>query len=37
VVLTALAPRAVHARALETLDTLTSVDDILGALDRVEA
>jgi homoserine dehydrogenase len=37
VVLTGLAPRAVHDRALETLDTLTSVDDILGALDRVEA
>ncbi len=37
IVLTGLAPRAVHDRALETLDTLTSVDDILGALDRVEA
>ncbi len=37
IVLTGLAPRAVHDRALETLDTLTSVDRILGALDRVEA
>jgi homoserine dehydrogenase len=37
IVLTGLAPRAVHDRALETLDTLTSVDQILGALDRVEA
>jgi homoserine dehydrogenase len=37
IVLTGLAPRAVHERALETLDTLTSVDQILGALDRVEA
>ena len=37
IVLTGLAPRAVHHRALETLDTLTSVDRILGALDRVEA
>ena len=37
IVLTAVAPRAVHDRALETLDTLTSVDQILGALDRVEA
>jgi homoserine dehydrogenase len=37
IVLTGMAPRAVHDRALETLDTLTSVDDILGALDRVEA
>jgi homoserine dehydrogenase len=37
IVLTGLAPRAVHDRALETLDTLSSVDDILGALDRVEA
>ena len=37
IVLTGLAPRAVHDRAMETLDTLTSVDDILGALDRVEA
>ena len=37
IVLTGLAPRAVHDRALGTLDTLTSVDQILGALDRVEA
>ncbi len=37
IVLTGMAPRAVHDRALETLDTLTSVDGILGALDRVEA
>ena len=37
IVLTGIAPRAVHDRALETLDTLTSVDRILGALDRVEA
>jgi homoserine dehydrogenase len=37
IVLTGMAPRAVHDRALETLDTLTSVDDILGSLDRVEA
>jgi homoserine dehydrogenase len=37
IVLTGLAPRAVHDRATETLDTLTSVDEILGALDRVEA
>jgi homoserine dehydrogenase len=35
-VLTGTAPRAVHDRALETLDTLTSVDEILCALDRVE-
>ncbi len=37
IVLTGTAPRAVHDRALETLDTLTSVDQILGALDRGEA
>lgn len=37
IVLTGIAPRSVHDRALETLDTLTSVDRILGALDRVEA
>ena len=37
IVLTGMAPRAVHDRALETLDTLTPVDQILGALDRVEA
>jgi hypothetical protein len=37
IVLTGTAPRAVHDRALETLDTLTSIDQILGSLDRVEA
>ncbi|MGA8415075.1 MAG: homoserine dehydrogenase [Candidatus Dormiibacterota bacterium] len=37
IVLTGMAPRAVHDGALVTLDTLTSVDEILGALDRVEA
>jgi len=37
IVLTGIAPRAVHDRALETLDTLGSVDQILGAVDRVEA
>jgi homoserine dehydrogenase len=37
IVLTGIAPRAVHDRALETLDTLGSVDRILGAVDRVEA
>jgi homoserine dehydrogenase len=37
IVLTGTAPRGVHDRALETLDTITSVDQILGALDRVEA
>ncbi|MFI5284759.1 MAG: homoserine dehydrogenase [Candidatus Dormibacteria bacterium] len=37
IVLTGVAPRAVHDGALVTLDTLTSVDEILGALDRVEA
>ena len=36
-VFTGVGPRAVHDRALETLDTLTSVDEILGDLDRVEA
>ncbi len=35
-VLTGVAPRAVHDRALETLDTLSSVDAIECALDRVE-
>ena len=35
--LTGVAPRAVHDGALVTLDTLTCVDEILGALDRVEA
>ncbi len=37
IILTGVAPRAVHDGALVTLDTLTSVDAILGALDRVEA
>jgi homoserine dehydrogenase len=37
IVLTGVAPRGVHDRALETLDTLTSVEAILGALDRIEA
>jgi homoserine dehydrogenase len=37
IVMTGMAPRAVHDRALETLDTLTSVDEISGALDRIEA
>lgn len=37
IVLTGTAPRAVHDRALETLDTLTSIDQILGSLDRAEA
>jgi homoserine dehydrogenase len=37
IVLTGTAPRAVHDRALETLDTLTAVDEIKCTLDRVEA
>ncbi len=37
IVLTGVAPRAVHDGALETLDTLTAVDAIECALDRVEA
>jgi homoserine dehydrogenase len=37
IVLTGVAPRAVHDRALETLDTLTAVDSIESALDRVES
>src|ERR1700722_8901006 len=37
IVLTGLAPRAVHDRAMETLDTLTAVDEIECTLDRVEA
>ena len=37
IVLTGLAPRAVHDRALETLDTLAAVDEIECTLDRVEA
>ncbi len=36
IVLTGLAPRAVHDRAMETLDTLTAVDEIECTLDRVE-
>jgi homoserine dehydrogenase len=35
-VLTGSAPRAVHDRALDTLDTLSVVRDIAAALDRVE-
>jgi homoserine dehydrogenase len=37
IVLTALAPRAVHNGAMETLDTLAAVDEIECTLDRVEA
>jgi homoserine dehydrogenase len=37
IVLTGVAPRAVHDRAMETLDTLTAVDEIECTLDRVEA
>jgi homoserine dehydrogenase len=37
IVLTGVAPRTVHDGALETLDTLTAVDAIECALDRVEA
>jgi homoserine dehydrogenase len=36
IALTGTAPRAMHDRALETLDTLTAVDEILCAIDRVE-
>jgi hypothetical protein len=36
IVLTGVAPRAVHGRALETLDTLSAVERIECALDRVE-
>ena len=36
IVLTGAAPRAVHDRALETLDTLSSVRQIAVSLDRVE-
>jgi len=36
IVLTGAAPRAVHDRALETLDTLSSVRDIAASLDRIE-
>jgi homoserine dehydrogenase len=37
IVLTGTAPRAMHDRAMETLDTLTAVDEIACTLDRVEA
>ncbi|HUZ70542.1 MAG TPA: homoserine dehydrogenase [Candidatus Saccharimonadales bacterium] len=37
IVLTGTAPRAVHERAMETLDTLTAVEEIECTLDRVEA
>jgi homoserine dehydrogenase len=37
IVLTGVAPRAVHDGAIETLDTLTAVDQIDCTLDRVEA
>jgi homoserine dehydrogenase len=37
IALTGVAPRAVHERALETLDTISAVDEILCAIDRVEA
>ncbi|HVC03296.1 MAG TPA: homoserine dehydrogenase [Candidatus Acidoferrales bacterium] len=37
IVLTGTASRAMHLRAIETLDTLTSVDEIACTLDRVEA
>ena len=36
IVLTGIAPRAVHDRALETLDTLSAVERIECTLDRVE-
>jgi homoserine dehydrogenase len=36
IVLTGVAPRAVHDRALETLDTLSAVERIECTLDRVE-
>ncbi|MBV8196092.1 MAG: homoserine dehydrogenase [Candidatus Dormibacteraeota bacterium] len=36
-VLTGAAPRAVHERALETLDSLPVVHEIVSSLDRVEA
>ena len=36
IVLTGVAPRAVHNRALETLDTLSGVERIECTLDRVE-
>jgi homoserine dehydrogenase len=37
IALTGVAPRAVHDRALETLDTISAVDEILCTIDRVEA
>jgi homoserine dehydrogenase len=37
IVLTGVAPRTVHDGAIETLDTLTAVDQIDCTLDRVEA
>jgi len=36
IVLTGIAPRAVHDRAMETLDTLSAVEQIECTLDRVE-
>jgi hypothetical protein len=36
IVLTGVAPRAVHDRALETLDTLSAVEGIECTLDRVD-
>jgi hypothetical protein len=35
-ILTGMAPRAVHDRALETLDTLAVVREIACSLDRIE-
>jgi hypothetical protein len=37
IVLTGMAPRAVHKRAMETLDTLIAVAEIECTLDRLEA
>ena len=37
IVLTGTASRAMHVRAIETLDTMTSVDEIACTLDRVVA
>ena len=36
IALTGVAPRAVHDRALDTLDTITAVDEILCTIDRVD-
>jgi len=36
IVLTGVAPRAVHDRAMETLDTLSAVEEIACTLDRVD-